>query len=94
MSYCESYNSPETKLVSVRIRMNLFNKIDRLADESGMTRSAVVNTLLTKSLGAEKADRLESLEMEVMRLRDDLDALREEVKSLTRGVHAIDIDEF
>ncbi len=93
MGRYEDYNSPDTKLVSVRIRMDLFTKIDKIADETGRTRSAIVNALLAKSLKMESQDRVGMLENEVARLSEDLHALRREVKKLSRNSHPINIDE-
>lgn len=92
MAYYQDYNSPDTKLVSVRIRMDLFERIDKLADESGRSRSAVVNALLAKSLGADPNDRVAALEDTVAQLSSELAALRREVRHIASEVESIDID--
>ncbi len=91
VAYYKDYNSSESKLVSVRLRLDLFERIDKLADETGRSRSSLVNSLLAKALDGEKNDRVELLERDVRRLSEDLTALRMEFASL-RSEHSIGID--
>ncbi len=82
MAAYRDYNTSDTKLVSVRLRVDLFDRIDEIADESGRSRSAIVNELIAGALKVERVDRVTSLENDVLQLSKELEELRREIRSL------------
>lgn len=96
MASYRDYNTSETKLVSVRLRTDVFERIDELAEARGRSRSAIVNALLAKTLDLEKSDRISDriseLEREIANLSSEVASLRSEVRSISATASAIDID--
>ncbi len=97
MGSYSGYDAPDTKLVSVRIRMDIFERIEELSEEEARSRSQIVNSLLAKSLGLDRrrgADRMEYLEAAVSKLAREVVRLKKEVSSIKHDECAIDIDDI
>ncbi len=99
------YDTSESKLVSVRIRMDVFERIEEISETEARSRSQIVNSLLAKSLGLDRykmdkkacrndRDRMEILETAVTRLAQEVVRLKKEVANMKRSDCAIDIDEI